>query len=140
MGQYYNIVTFDNTKDNEYRVYDRHTQLTVDSELEYTPAKLTEHSWIGNEMINSFSNIIYEKPVCIAWIGDYADDLKNYDITNNALDKSKVKILHKIAWNTEKCLSLLVKDFKTEKMLLVNWDKKEFINMQEYINQNTQNG
>lgn len=87
MGQYYYAVI----EINEQKVvYDR----KVDGE--YTPAKLTEHSWWRNPFVCSLTKLLYENltPCRIAWVGDYAysaDDL-------NIPDGIDVAKLHEIAW------------------------------------------
>ena len=137
MGQYYNILTF---KNNKFKIYDRSVKQTENGKSEYMLAKLTEHSWIGNSTMVSFSNLIYKNPTKLAWVGDYADETKNNDITNPSLDLKTIKNLHEKAWKTKRELSLIYKQFNTESMLLVNWDKKLFVNMKEYIKQNDVNG
>ncbi len=137
MGQYYNILTYKNRK---YTVYDRSLKNSeTDTKSEYVCAKIMEHSWIYNETMESFSNIIFENPIKVAWVGDYADECENEDIHNEKLGLEKIKLLHKIAWN-RKSISLIRTQFDTEKMLLINWDKKQYVNMQEYIENNTYEG
>lgn len=67
MGQYYNIIVKP-LSDAEIHAYDR----TIDGE--YTAAKLMEHSWYLNPMVNAISEKIYHNPSQIAWVGDYYDD------------------------------------------------------------------
>ena len=135
MGQYYNILTYKNRK---YTIYDRSTK-KENEEPEYMFAKIMEHSWIHNYTMDSFSNTIFENPIKVAWVGDYADECENEDIHNENLGLEKIKLLHKIAWN-RKAISLIRTQFDTEKMLLINWDKKQYVNMQEYIENNTYEG
>ena len=77
MGQYYYAVI----EINEQKVvYDR----KVDGE--YTPAKLTEHSWWRNPFVCSLTKLLYENltPCRIAWVGDYAYSCLLY--TSDAAD------------------------------------------------------
>ena len=130
MGQYYNILIKQN---NKYTVYDRST-LDSDGNSRYMMAKLTEHSWIGNSTMDSFSSIIYKKPTQIAWVGDYANE-KSCKLVNN-LTKNQINNLHKKAYSLpEKSLEYI--PLNTKYMLLVNWTKKIFIDMYEYIEKNT---
>ena len=71
MGQYYNIII---KREGEEKVnaYDR----TIDGE--YEMAKLMEHSWYLNPMVNAISEKLYHNPSQIAWVGDYADDNELY--------------------------------------------------------------
>ena len=117
MGQYYNILTF---KDNKFKIYDRSVKQTENGKSEYMLAKLTEHSWIGNSTMVSFSNLIYKNPTKLAWVGDYADEIKNDGIANPSLDLETINKLHEKAWNSKRELSLIYKKFDTESMLLVN--------------------
>ncbi len=73
MGQYYNIIIKPQGEDKVH-AYDR----TIDGE--YTMAKLMEHSWYLNPMVNAISEKLYHKPSQIAWVGDYYDEgeLLNY--------------------------------------------------------------
>ena len=135
MGQYYNILTYKNRK---YTIYDRSTK-KENEEPEYMFAKIMEHSWIHNYTMDSFSNTIFENPTKVAWVGDYADECENEDIHNEKLSLEKVLELHQIAWKSKENY-LDYNDFETEKMLLVNWDKKQYVNMQEYIENNTYDG
>ena len=135
MGQYYNILTYKNRK---YTIYDRSTK-KENEEPEYMFAKIMEHSWIHNYTMDSFSNTIFENPTKVAWVGDYADKCENEDIHNEKLSLEKVLELHQIAWKSKEHY-LDYNDFETEKMLLINWDKKQYLNMQEYIEKNTYEG
>ncbi|MBR1925911.1 MAG: hypothetical protein IJ837_03540 [Clostridia bacterium] len=133
MGQYYNILTY---KDRKYTVYDRSIKTNQASKPEYMLAKLTEHSWIGNYTMESFSNIIYKNPMKVAWVGDYVNQIDIKDIHNPNLSLKQAYKLHEIAWNRKE-KSLILKQFETSKMLLINWTKQEYLNMQEYIETNS---
>lgn len=71
MGQYYNIIIKPQGEEKVH-AYDR----TIDGE--YTMAKLMEHSWYLNPMVNAISEKLYNKPSQIAWVGDYADENELY--------------------------------------------------------------
>ena len=49
-------------------------------------SKLTEHSWIGNEFVNTAYSLILKSPKRVAWIGDYAKD--NYKESDEAYTKA----------------------------------------------------
>lgn len=136
MGQYYNILTM---KNNRYKVYDR-SYYNTQRQKEYMMAKLTEHSWIGNSTMESFSNIIFRNPQKIAWVGDYADDTKKYEITNKELTLKKIKALRKIAHKSNKEITMEYRPLNTKYMLLVNWTKNQYIDMYEYIEKNSKDG
>lgn len=41
--------------------------------------KLTEHSWIESDFVNGVMELIEENPSTVAWVGDYADDSRDFD-------------------------------------------------------------
>lgn len=135
MGQYYNILT---QKNGRYKVYDR-SIINSQGKRKYMLAKLMEHSWIGNDTMSSLANIILRNPTRIAWVGDYANGTQESDITNPDLDLSKVKELYRKAYKLKEH-SMEYRPLNVEYMLLVNWSKKEFIDMYEYIKRNTIEG
>ena len=114
MGQYYNIII--KRKDQKStHAYDR----TLDGE--YTMAKLTEHSWYLNPMVNAVAEKLYHNPSHIAWVGDYArgeegdrEDL--YKLSHPA--SKKFEMLHK----TEFTLKDRYLVNHTKKLILDCWD------------------
>ena len=70
MGQYYNVVI---KNEKEYKGYDL-SLLDSYGKERYMMAKLTEHSWLNNSTMNTFSNLILRNPSQIAWVGDYAKE------------------------------------------------------------------
>ena len=65
MGQYYRIA-YD---DGNLHINDR----KVDGK-DYIMAKLMEHSYFGNSLMDSLSSVIYKKPTRMIGVGDYADN------------------------------------------------------------------
>ena len=102
-------------------------------------AKIMEHSWLYNDTMQSFSNVIYQNPIKVAWVGDYADECEEEDLNNKNLSLEIALQLHKIAWDSDGD-SLKYAEFNTKNMILVNWDKKQYVKMEEYINNNMVNG
>ena len=135
MGQYYNIVTKTNRKNGVYTVYDRSIKKCEGDKAEYVVAKITEHSWIGNWTMDSLSAKLFKHPMRVAWVGDYADQLDEYDIINKDLDYNTAMKLYKIAWNDEgtKFHSLMVTEFEYSGTMLVNHSKKLYLKMDKYI-------
>lgn len=133
MGQYYNILT---KRDNKYTLYSRSYRLTNGS-TEYQFAKLTEHSWINNTTMSCFSNLILRKPTKVAWVGDYSDQYEEDEMVNN-LDHDQMKELHDLVWNDEVREKILpFRPLLVKYLLLVNWDKKQYVDMYEYIEKST---
>ena len=56
-------------------------------------AKLMEHSWIKNDLVRAFENLIEGNPQRVVWAGDYADTDKNRktNLYERAKDKLEVK-------------------------------------------------
>jgi len=133
MGQYYNILT---KRDNKYTLYSRSYRLTNGS-TEYQCAKLTEHSWINNTTMSCVSNLILRKPTKVAWVGDYSDQYEEDEIVNN-LDHNQMIELHNLAWNDEVREKILpFRPLLVKYLVLVNWDKKQYVDMYEYIEKST---
>jgi hypothetical protein len=65
MGQYYKAILLDKEKQN---VIGWVSPYQYDS-----GSKLMEHSWMGNDFVKSFENMIYNNPMPVTWCGDYAD-------------------------------------------------------------------
>ena len=135
MGQYYNIIT---KKDDKYTVYDR-SYFDRQGKSVYMMAKLTEHSWIGNTTMECFSSIILRNPQNVAWVGDYADDTELEEITNKVLTLKDIKSLHCKAHKSDNETTMEYLPIDTKYMLLVNWTKKQYISMYDYIKKNTIN-
>lgn len=118
MGQYYNIIIKEKGKET-IQAYDRH----IDGN--YTMAKLMEHSWYLNDMVNAICEKLYHKPSHIAWVGDYAnengDDLELYQSAWGDENKEpNYQMLHKT-------------DFTLNGRYLVNHTKKLVLNCWEYL-------
>lgn len=135
MGQYYRAMV--KKQNGRIDVYNRY--IMKNGEKEYTPAKLTEHSWWLNEFVNAVCLDVYQrKEKCrIAWIGDYAHTyLRCYDLTSfNGLNQRQIKRLSDRCWN---CDGRAVKptDFTLNGLYLVNHTKEEYVNCSEYYNRN----
>lgn len=65
MGQYYKAILLDKEKQN---VIGWVSPYQYDS-----GSKLMEHSWMDNDFVKSFENMIYNNPMPVTWCGDYAD-------------------------------------------------------------------
>ena len=131
MGQYYSILT---KRNNKFTTYSRSFYLT-NGKTDYEPAKLTEHSWINNHTMSCFSNIILRKPTRVAWVGDYADQYDETDTVNN-LTYNEILELHYQAWEKESKI-MTFRPLLVKYLILVNWDKKEYVIMYEYIEKST---
>ena len=80
MGQYYRPVLQET--EGEFRVLNR----VLDGER--TLAKLMEHSWWNNPFVSTVTQMLYDTPMHLAWVGDYADDVGTFI----------AKKMYRIAW------------------------------------------
>ncbi len=143
MGQYFRAIT--QSEDKKYKVYNRN--IIKDGEEEYMLAKLTEHSWWYNEFVNAVCLDIYnsDKPVKVAWIGDYAKDfLESYCyLFFNGLSQSDIEKLADLCWNCDG-EAVEVTDFTLFGKYIINHDKKTYINCSSYyensLMKTTENG
>ena len=44
----------------------------------FSGLKLMEHSWLENDFVNGVLEAIWDNPCQVAWVGDYADDLRDF--------------------------------------------------------------
>ena len=65
MGQYYKAILLDKEKQNVIG--------WVSSWQYDSGSKLMEHSWMKNNFVCAFENMIYKNPMPVTWCGDYAD-------------------------------------------------------------------
>lgn len=127
MGQYYEPILI--TKDNKIHHFNR------DVDGEYTTAKLTEHSWIENTMVDTFCNKILNKKCRVAWVGDYADEYNNEEEKPNNISDEQLKML--VDERKQEGKGMRFRPLNLKYTLLVNHTKKEFIDMYDYIQDNT---
>jgi len=121
MGQYYEPVLID---ESGIHVYDIGK---IDAMTGY---KLMEHSWISNSSVNSIARKILDNPMHVIWMGDYGDDDPRINEISQGMD-AYVK-----AWkNNEKELIECdpVDIIEDGPYYLVNYTKKEFVDMDDYI-------
>lgn len=133
MGQYYRTV-YGDLKGKLISVFD----LTVDNlpkgleESKYTGAKLMEHSYWDVIYVNSISNLLFNNPGRIIWLGDYAEDedLKYLMRINSAEEIFS----YRQVWGEKsvKLSSVNYSDFNMKDKYLVNHDKKLYLSCNSY--------
>ena len=134
MGQYYLPIIATTT--GLSKAYSRH--IIINGKREYVMAKLTEHSWWGNRFVEAVSNDIYQlaRPVKVAWVGDYVDQIEDaYDTPNgNRLSSQLINDLWKWTWDTpdNKLYDVEPTDFTLEHKYLINHTKRVYVNCDEY--------
>lgn len=116
MGQYYNIAM--KREGEKIKAFDR----TLDGE--YQGAKLMEHSWFLNPMVNAIAEKLYYKKAQVAWVGDYADSKEDGDDLE----------LYNAVWGENvKYQPLSKTTFTLSGRYLVNHTKKLVLDCWEYV-------
>ena len=107
MGQYYKpVILEDNKKSVKQFMYshDYHYGL-----------KLMEHSYIGNNFVQTFERLILNNPQRVVWAGDYAEPCKGRKTTiySRCVDKLKIEPIPRVN--------------QKESRYIVNHSKKQFV-------------
>lgn len=123
MGQYYRPI-LGNQFGLNCKVFDR----SVDGE--YMLAKLLEHSWWLNSFVDSFSELLYNVPSRVCWVGDYADEPDDFDFQN--CSAFYVPSYKEVWGETVSTISIVSSDFNLDGKFLLNHDTNQFIDLNEY--------
>lgn len=123
MGQYY-MAVLGNEFGTDCKVFNR----SVDGE--YTFAKLLEHSWWENSFVNSFSKRLYNELGRVIWCGDYAGESDDFDFP--ICSASYVPCYREVWGDNVKTLGSTSTDFTLDDKFLINYDTKEYVNLNEY--------
>lgn len=120
MGQYYKIAF---KHDGPPVVNNRQVE---SADYAYVMMKLMEHSYLGNYLCKAVAKEISGHPTRIAWVGDYADEVKV--ATHGDLSYGDV-------WGDEESPHVFrqAKRFSYKKKWLVNHDKKVCISFDKWI-------
>ena len=104
MGQYYSpIISINGMK----TVFD----------FKESGLKLTEHSYIHNGEVNYIAEQLYHYPARLAWAGDYAEKEELSQMDGKMSEKSETD------WSS----------FSIKNKYILDWTKKEYISMTDYI-------
>ena len=87
--------------------------------------KLMEHSWINNDFVNGVLEAIWDKPARVAWVGDYANDIDDFDYT---------KAVYEAVWGEEESPELPFDEVPTihKSGFIVNHDKGQYVDLARY--------
>lgn len=119
MGQYYRIAY--RHLDGEAVINNRNVE-----GLGYIGAKLMEHSWLEGGLIMAVANEMYQHPMFLAWVGDYAENDEIIEATGG-LDYKKV-------WEKQDYEHQLPKkDFDFTGKYLCNHSKACYISFDYYL-------
>lgn len=121
MGQYYTPVL---KQENEIKTFN---SWDYDNGL-----KLMEHSYVGNTFVETVIKEMFDIPTRVAWVGDYAE-LGSVDnpMADEFINGQGINEIKPIAASPME---------NSVRLLLVNIDKKEYVNMWEYSMKNTYDG
>ena len=123
MGQYY-MPILGNAYGGQCKVFDR----SVNGE--YTFAKLLEHSWWNNTFVNAFSEFLYNNPGRVCWVGDYATEPDDFNLN---VPVAITRPNYKKVWGKNvNPLTCAPSDFTLDGKFLVNFDTRQFIDLDEY--------
>ncbi|MBR0289847.1 MAG: hypothetical protein IJQ82_12800 [Selenomonadaceae bacterium] len=123
MGQYY-MAVLGNEFGTDCKVFNR----SVDGE--YTFAKLLEHSWWENSFVNSFSERLYNELGRVIWCGDYADEPDDFAFPN--CSASYIPCYREVWGDKVQMLSSTSTNFKLDDKFLINYDMKQYVDLNEY--------
>lgn len=100
--------------------------------------KLMEHSYVGNNFVNTVLTMIWQNPTRLAWIGDYSDDIQG-DIYEGKLTHEDFMRYYEAAWGEGRD-DLRVKPegrsivtLDSKRRYLINHTQKTYIDIGEYI-------
>ena len=125
MGQYYRIA-YD---DGNLHINDR----KVDGK-DYVMAKLMEHSYFGNSLMDSMSSVIYKNPTRVIWVGDFAT------VGDEVSEATSGYVPHDDVWSYGSDLNDVLKhvEFDYHGKYLVNHTKGVYISFDKYLDENDQ--
>lgn len=130
MGQYYLGCVKHN--DNDIKVFDNY----VDEE--YEGLKLMEHSYCSNDYVGNVVKDLFYNKGQVCWVGDYYDENDYAQI--NCKDKEIVKAVGEAVWGEgtkiERYPCTKKKVRYLNNCLLVNHTKKQYLEFNEYFEQN----
>lgn len=133
MGQYYKTVIIAEESDSEKKI------VTIDNDCAFADwigLKLMEHSYLNNEWTDALAYLIYHHKARVAHVGDYAYEFPQYELTyNKYVIRTPLNIRNiwgKDLYNKEGLLNR----FDYSNKYLINWDKKEYINFDNWKKNN----
>ncbi len=133
MGQYYTpVLVYPNTG-NPVKVE------TFYSHDYDNGMKLTEHSWIGNNFVAAVMARIRRNPACLVWLGDYANQLKSYEIPNGVAYQNVIALKAVVDSDKHNVTPLKLGGYPSPKNpggYLVNHNQQTFLSLKNYSRQN----
>lgn len=78
MGQYYRQLI--GNKSGEIIAVYNCASILENGSVDRDGFKLMEHSWLENSFVNGICRQMYNNPLRIAWVGDYANEVGDFDL------------------------------------------------------------
>lgn len=124
MGQYYRQLV--GNKDGKILAVYNCCSLLPNGKKDFDGFKLMEHSWIENWFVNGVCKRIYNNPLRIVWVGDYANEVGDFDLD---IPSNPIIPDYYNAWGDEVFPSLIEVDdeFSVVGKFLLNHDTREYI-------------
>ena len=105
--------------------------------------KLMEHSYLGNNFVNAVTGLIFNRPACIAWMGDYSDG-RYGDAWETRIPDEKFSAIFQRVWKDEKqrtrILPTALNGYASPEAFdgtyLMNHTQKIYIDLGEYAERN----
>ena len=124
MGQYYRQLIGD--KNGKVIAVHYCRSLLPNGQTDYDGVKLMEHSWLENWFVNGICKRMYNNPLRVLWVGDYANEVGDFDF--NIPSQPEIPDYY-AAWGEWVLPSLVEADgeFSIVGKFLLNHDTREYI-------------
>lgn len=91
-------------------------------------SKITEHSWIGNDFVESICAKLHNKEARVIWIGDYS---KGYTFSSD--DKTTPSKVEKLYRSNGYNVFITKNEFDISNKFIVNISRKEYVDVKKYM-------
>ena len=95
-----------------------------------TASTLWQNLWKKNPFVNAFCEYLYNKPSRVIWCGDYGDEPEDFCFYN--CSAFYVPSYRAIWGDKVKAIGVSSSTFSLDNKFLVNYDTKEYIDLNEY--------
>lgn len=128
MGQYYRQII--GNKVGKILSVHNCTGILPNGDRDYNGVKLMEHSWLDNYFVNAICKKMYNNPLRIAWVGDYANEVGDFDF--DIPSKPSIPDYYD-AWGefVRPIPVALDPEFSIVGKFLLNHDKREYIDISD---------
>lgn len=154
MGQYYSPVL---VQGKTIKCFGNTTGTVLENgkvEYDWNGLKLTEHSWIGNSLVNGVAQRIYNRRGRLAWVGDYTGQVDKFkdnvfgsdnvqcpiptDYLYGCSDEEGNDLKEYNGYRIQRPKIIYdEKKFNLTHKFYINFTRKEYIDLDEYIARST---